>query len=758
MAGSPAAIGTGSTLPAGTVLAGYNMQLAATGTGTARWTVAGGNLPPGLVLSTTGLISGTPTAEGTYVFTARVSYGSGESGCSASKQFSIAINPPEPSFAITAMQFPTLTACTLFSQRLAATGGTPPYRWELTKSQSLPAGITLNTDGLLSGSPTVSGSFPFGVQASDAAGATATRAFSLTVNAATVQITTASLPNGVVRSAYSQVLAATGIPSIAWRIAAGSLPQGLSLSGSGVLSGTPTQEGTFQITVEAGGGSDVCATQKSFTLKIGPASLTITTTSLLSGMVGVTYSQTLAVSGGTPPYTWSVTGSLPPGISLNSGTGVLSGTPTAAGIFNFTVQVRDATQNTTSKQLSIAVVAGLTISTAALPQGTVGVAYSQTLAAVGGSSPYNWSIAGSLPAGLTLNTSTGVIAGTPAAAGAFTFTVQVKDSAQRAASQPFTLTIARALSIVTATLEDGMVGAGYSATLEATGGTAPYTWSVVSGSLPSGLSLSATGIINGRPAAAGRYTFTLLAGDGISTATRVLSFTVAAPPSANFTGLSDTVNPAQQPGFGLTLASAPPMALTGRVTLTFAHNCANGADDEAIQFANGRRTVDFTVAANSTAVMFGSSQTTQLASTGTTAGAITLTVAMQARGEDVTPAPAPTRTVLINQTPPVLTSISASRTASGLEVRIVGYSTPRQVTQAVFRFTATGATLQTTEITIPLDAAFTKWYTDPSSPAYGSQFQYTQPFSVQGNSSQITSVTVTLSNSNGASQSSTANF
>lgn len=167
-----------------------------------------------------------------------------------------------------------------------------------------------------------------------------------------------------------------------------------------------------------------------------PAPLVLTTSSLPAATEGVSYSTTLAASGGTAPYNWSVTlGSLPAGLTLNPSTGVISGTPTAGGKYFFTVQVSDAQSPsaTHAKELSIVVhlppLTPLTITTTAVAGGKINTAYSQTLAASGGLMPYRWSIsAGSLPPGLTLNTTTGVISGTPTRRGTFTFTVRVRDN------------------------------------------------------------------------------------------------------------------------------------------------------------------------------------------------------------------------------------------------------------------------------------------------------------------------------------------
>ncbi len=159
--------------------------------------------------------------------------------------------------------------------------------------------------------------------------------------------------------------------------------------------------------------------------------VTITTTSLPVGSVGQPYQAQLMASGGLPPYSWNIaSGNLPPGLALNASSGAITGTPTSSGLFPFTMQVTDSQNNTASAQLSIAISSGvLMITTTQLPSGTQGVGYQATLSAIGGVPPYTWSIAsGSLPAGLSLNSSSGLISGTPTAQGESSFIVQVQDS------------------------------------------------------------------------------------------------------------------------------------------------------------------------------------------------------------------------------------------------------------------------------------------------------------------------------------------
>jgi len=271
----------------------------------------------------------------------------------------------------------------------------------------------------------------------------------------------------------------------------------------------------------------------------GTAVLSITTSSLPGGAVGTVYSASLTASGGTPSYSWAlVSGSLPAGLTL-SAAGLVSGTPSTAGTYTFTVQASDSGSpaQTATKTLSIAVAAvppPLSINTSSLPNGTMGVNYSATLSANGGTSPYNWSvISGSLPTGLTLAASAAQVSGTPSVAGNYSFTLQVTDSSSpvQTATQAYSVNIAANPPVITTTsLADAVQNSAYTSTLAATGGVPPYSWSLVSGSLPPGLTLSAAGVISGNPNASGPSGFTVGVTDADNqTASQALSITVDAP-------------------------------------------------------------------------------------------------------------------------------------------------------------------------------------------------------------------------------------
>lgn len=274
------------------------------------------------------------------------------------------------------------------------------------------------------------------------------------------------------------------------------------------------------------------------TVTVGTVSpLSVVTASLSSATASVSYSQALAAAGGVPPYSWSIAaGNLPAGLALNAATGVISGTPTMAGSSSFTVQATDAKKATATKPLSISVApAPLTVSTANLPAGIAGSAYSATLAATGGASPYSWSIAaGSLPAGLTLNAATGVISGLPRTAGNSSFTIQTTDAKGVVATKPMSISIAAttALTIITPGLPIGTVGNAYIFKLKSMGGTYPYRWSIDGGSLPGGMTLNAaTGVISGTPATAGSYGLTIAVTDAnLTRALKYFYMSVAAAP------------------------------------------------------------------------------------------------------------------------------------------------------------------------------------------------------------------------------------
>jgi hypothetical protein len=248
------------------------------------------------------------------------------------------------------------------------------------------------------------------------------------------------------------------------------------------------------------------------------------------GEVGVSYSDQLVVTGGTSPFTWTVSaGSLPPGITLSSAGGLLSGTPTAAGTFSFTVKVTDSASLSATADLTLTVIPAPSLSNPPPPQGWTNTVYSDTLTVSGGQAPYAWTVSsGSLPAGISLSAD-GVLTGTPTATGTFAFTVQVTDANGQSATQNLSVAVAQGVTATFAPPPSATLATPYSFTLTATGGTTPYTWSVNAGSLPPGITLSSGGVLSGTPTLPGSFPFTVNvidANNGI--ATTPITLTVAA--------------------------------------------------------------------------------------------------------------------------------------------------------------------------------------------------------------------------------------
>ncbi len=428
-----------STLSAGTIGSGYTHNLQATG-GTApyTWSITSGALPGGLTLSAaTGIIAGTPTATGTFNFTARVA-DAGNPAQTISASLSIVIAPV--TLAITSTALPAGTQGTSYSRALQAVGGASPYTWAIS-SGSLPTGLTLSpSTGVISGTPTVSGNFSFGVTVSDAGSplqtGTSTVTLSLVAAGAPLAISSTSLPGGTSNQPYLATLNATGgTAPYAWALTSGSLPSGLSLAATtGIITGKPAASGTTSLTFKVVDSSSPAQNQSvTLSLVVAPVPLALTTSTLPSGTKATPYSSTLQASGGTTPYSWSITGSLPPGLTLAASTGLISGTPTASGTSNITATVTDAASPKQTKSLALSLVIAaaaaptLTIN-ATLPAGTAGTAYSSAMTATGGTPPYTWSMSGSLPSGLTLAATSGVISGTPAVSGPYNFTATVSDN------------------------------------------------------------------------------------------------------------------------------------------------------------------------------------------------------------------------------------------------------------------------------------------------------------------------------------------
>lgn len=541
IAPAPALSFVGTMPGTGTINTNFSGSAQATGgAGTLTYSLAGGTLPTGTALNTsTGVVTGTVTAVGTFTFTIGVADAFGDA---ASNTYTVTVSYP-PMSITTGSQLAVAYVNGNYSQSLTATGGTnnaANYSWALTGGTSLPVGLTLSPAGTISGKPTGStGTTTFSVQVTDSVANISTiGAFSITVNAGVSISTSNSLATGYVGSNYSVQMNATGGTGTGytWTVASGStLPAGLTLSSAGLLSGKPTTVATtsFGLTVTDSASNTASQT---FSLTVN-AGVSITSSSTLpKGYNGAVYpGMTFTATGGTGTgYIWSWApasgSSMPAGLTLSTA-GVVSGTPTSSGTFSIVVTVTDSASNTVSATVSLTVEAALAISPSTLPAGTVNVAYSQTLTATGGSGTgYTWTSLGNTnPAlGITLSAG-GVISGTPTVVGSTTITAQVTDSESHQTSVSLTVNVYNALTITTTNLPAANQGVAYSQTLTAGGGSGNgYTWSATSSNLSTfGLSLSNTGVVSGTPTQAGTASFTAQVTDSSSnTTTQALTIQV----------------------------------------------------------------------------------------------------------------------------------------------------------------------------------------------------------------------------------------
>ena len=229
------------------------------------------------------------------------------------------------------------------------------------------------------------------------------------------------------------------------------------------------------------------------------------------------------------------------------------------------------------------------------------------------------------------------------------------------------------------------------------------------------------------------------------------TFTIIASPATASASAQATVEAGQAASLTLTVDPYP-AEIIATITLAFTPTPPNTVADPAVLFPNNTTTDVIQIPANNTtpipAIDF---------ATGSTAGNITLTIKLTASGVDVTPASLTPVTVGVPAEPPVINSVTLDRTGNTLTVAVLGLSSTRDMTQATFHFTAAaGASLKTTDLTVDLTAAFTNWYQSTSSDNFGTTFLYTQPFTLSSDATDVGSVTVTLTNSQGASQPGTA--
>lgn len=500
--------------------AGFNQTIIATG-GTGSYSFHSADLPASLGLTTGGVLTGPSTPQGCSPFTVTAT---DASGCSGSRSYTVCLLPP--------VSLPGGTVGVFYSSPLTPSGGTAPYTL-VSLCGPLPPGlsgplISPPFSTFLPGIPTKSGSYTFTVTFVDAAGTILIRDYTIVVSCPAITIPPA-LPDGIVGVPYSETILPTGgTPPYTFT----PLPPppltpapGLALLSNGTVLGTPTATGTFMfpVTVTDALGCTVMVVRD---ISIHCPVITLLPAALPNATVGIFYSQQITV---TPPgpYAFTLTSGAPVPFTISpispsfASSGLVSGPPSTPGIYTFTVTATDTTTGCSNfKIYTVTVMPApicfqtLSIAPATLPNGSVGLPYSQTLTAIGGTPPYTFVPGvGPLPAGLGLSTA-GVLSGLPLTVGSYCFSVVARDAnGCSGASSDYTVVIdpascpgAPLITISPAGLPGAILNTPYSQTITASGGTPPYTFTVTSGALPPVLSLnSLTGLVSGTPTAVGIY-------------------------------------------------------------------------------------------------------------------------------------------------------------------------------------------------------------------------------------------------------------
>lgn len=507
--------------------------LASGGTGSYKWSIASGSLPPGMAVRTDGAswfpanatagLIGIATISGSYQFTVQVTDGIH----TATQNDTIQIT----SLCVQDLyNIPDAFVNTSYSYTLTALNNAGPVTW--TATAGLPPGMSLSSAGVLSGTATATGTYNINFTLSDGA-STVNRGVTLNIYA--IKFTTSAvLPNAAQNQAYTTTVHAAG-GSGSYAFTASGLPSGLSMSSAGVISGTPSASlGRSKVTVSATDAKGLSYSE-SMSLDVLGSQPTLASVEPYSPLgqylndctIGVPCGQGInAANGGVAPFTWSASG-LPPGMTIHwpgagptdewvtPGDGEIWGTPTSAGTYNVQLTVTDATgarsMNTFPLRISVLEL------TTYLSNGTISSPYSQTLRIIGGSGSYSAQASGHLPAGIEFNSSNLTLSGTPAESGTCCniFAIfQISDSANDSLLMTDYLSVASGGSggVQIGSYYDlgpsWATGTQYSDQLSACCASG-YVWSMTAGTLPPGLTLSTSGLLSGTLTTAGKYLFSI---------------------------------------------------------------------------------------------------------------------------------------------------------------------------------------------------------------------------------------------------------
>lgn len=513
---TPPSAPTAST--AGPIAAAYN-------TATAIPITLGGG-PTASIQIVTGLANGgSLSTNGTTSFT----YTSNAAAYSASDSFTYrAVGPCGSTSSnvtvninISAPPAPVITSATT-----ASGNGGQAFSYQITANNlpssfgvtgTLPNGVSLNTStGVISGTPTQTGSFPVTLHATNSAG-TGNQALTITINTVTPFITSSTTASGTGGQAFSYQITANNLPASFG--VTGTLPAGLGLNtATGVISGTPTELGSFPVTIHA---TNAAGTgNQALTITVAAVAPVITSGTTAGGTGGQPFSYQITAN--NLPSSYGVTGALPAGVSINTSSGLISGTPTSTGSFPVTISATNASGSGTQALTITITLVSPSVTSAASASGTGGQAFSYQITA--DNLPSSYSVSGTLPAGVSVNTTTGLISGTPTESGSFPVTVNAHNAAGPG-SRAVTITIGLvAPAITSAASASGTSGQAFS--YQITAGNLPASFGA--SGLPPGVAVNAgTGLVSGTPSVGGTFNATVSATNAAGTGSQALTITLA---------------------------------------------------------------------------------------------------------------------------------------------------------------------------------------------------------------------------------------
>ena len=480
-------------------------------------------------------------------------------GCGGGSSSQTTSPPPRPpQLSITTTSMPRVVVGQTYTFTLQATGGIGPYKW--SSLDPVPSGMALSSAGVLSGVPTAAGGFYFRIQVQDSGNPvqtamTAESFFVIDI----LSLNNITFPNANRGIGYQfPFFPSGGSAPFKFVVTAGSLPAGMTVSSyantAGQLSGTPTQAGDFQFTLQLTDSEQGSLQQTAtgqFSLHVD-AKLQITTINIASGVQNRPYSGTLTAVNGTLPLHWSVP-FVPQGLSFNATTGTFTGTPTQSVASSFAISVTDSSSPKQSNTASVVWYIFGTLQFVQTNLGSTQVGYFGALFPIyfsGGQPPVTSTlISGSLPQGMFLDSTANFLGGQASQPGNYSIGVRLQDSAAPPQTAQATLTfiITPKLPVLANTaFPAGIVGLPYSWGVVARDGQPPFSWNIRSGSLPPGLALDSVGLISGTPTSAGTYPFTLQVTD---------SFT---PPDTTWSNVAIVVSAARL-GRNDSIATATPV-------------------------------------------------------------------------------------------------------------------------------------------------------------------------------------------------------